>query len=279
MPNPEIGTPGVTHFIALALVLTLLIQSIAAWVEVLRARIQGRAWLDWSDEPRAKWTSFAEITVLILVFLMLFQMLGQHLADFLDPPTDPPEPFSVSHLGAYLITSIGLAAILPAILVSSGRPMSEFGIRLRQIQNQLRDGGKGFLLAVAPTALITVITAPLRTRENQNSLLILLSETTSPMTIVMISVAAVIIAPLYEEMMFRVVLQGWLSSRLPAQSAVVITAVAFAAIHGLVDGIALLPLALVLGGVFHDRHSYLSVLVIHGLFNATMLTLSFLIRA
>ncbi len=107
-------------------------------------------------------------------------------------------------------------------------------------------------------------TAPFRNRENRNSLLTLLPR-------VRIwghcgdLLCAVILAPLYEELLFRVVLQGWLTSVVDPRYAIPIVALIFGAIHGLPDGIALLPLAGVLGYVFYRRHSYVSVLVIHGL--------------
>jgi hypothetical protein len=63
---------------------------------------------------------------------------------------------------------------------------------------------------------------------------------------------------------------------MPARVAIPFVAIVFAAVHGPVDGIALLPLALILGYSFDRRQSYLTVVVIHGLFNATMLALAML---
>jgi membrane protease YdiL (CAAX protease family) len=109
--------------------------------------------------------------------------------------------------------------------------------------------------------------------------LTLLADSPDPLTVTLICITAAIMAPLSEEMMFRVVLQGALTRFSQPRIAIPVTAVAFAAIHGPIDGIALVPLALILGYVFDRRHSYVSVLVIHGLFNATMLTLALLTQA
>ena len=124
--------------------------------------------------------------------------------------------------------------------------------------------------------LSILVTLPVRMHEQQHSLLQLLGESNDVMTIVMIGVAAALSAPLAEEMLFRVVLQGWLTTVFPPRLAVAVVAVIFCLIHGWRDGLALLPLAVILGYVYHQRQSYLSVVVIHALFNATMLVLQLL---
>jgi membrane protease YdiL (CAAX protease family) len=52
--------------------------------------------------------------------------------------------------------------------------------------------------------------------------------------------------------------------------------VIFAAVHRLPDAIPLLPLALVLGYVYQQRRSFLSIVLLHMLFNAANLILAVL---
>ena len=125
-------------------------------------------------------------------------------------------------------------------------------------------------------ACTTILTTPLRNHETQNVLLRLLSESLGLDVLAAILFLAVVVAPLSEELIFRVLLQGALGSVMPARVAIPFVAIVFAAVHGPVDGIALLPLALILGYSFDRRQSYLTVVVIHGLFNATMLALAML---
>ena len=73
--------------------------------------------------------------------------------------------------------------------------------------------------------------------------------------------------------MYRVILQGWLESWLPPWTAIVISSALFCAGHGYPDSLALGPLALTLGYVYHRRRSYLTVVVTHAAFNAVMLLL------
>jgi membrane protease YdiL (CAAX protease family) len=90
------------------------------------------------------------------------------------------------------------------------------------------------------------------------------------------ALAVAVVAPLSEELLFRVVLQGWLTERISATVAVPVVAIVFAAVHGWRDGLALLPLALILGYVFARRRSYLAVVTTHALFNSVMFGLQWL---
>jgi len=297
LPNSEFQISNPSHYTAVALVILLLLLSIRAWVGLIQAISNKQPWLDWSDEPRAAWSSFSERTVVALMILLLGLHLAPKFAPSSKSPTDDPKivverveptettdnkPLVNTRLKSLipdLILRLGIALLLPAILVCSDRPMAVFGIKFNPFIAQARDGVNGFLLALAPMSILMLATARLRNRETQNPLLTLLSDSPDPLTVATIWIAAVVIAPLFEEMLFRVILQGWLSTKVAASEAIAITAVAFAAIHGVTDGLALIPLALILGYVFHRRHSYVSVLVIHGLFNATMLTLALLMQS
>lgn len=278
MSNIEIN---LGRFVAVVLVLTLLFESIVTWVRLLRARQNQQTWPDWSEEPRALWNNFLELLVLGLALMLL----SLHLAPLFDklasedlvPQTAAPT-LTVWKLAAHLLTSGGLTAVLMTMLISSGAPPG-FGFKPQSLARQIRDGVTGYLLALLPTATLMLLTASVRNSENQNSLLTLLSSSEDFPTVALICLAAVVVAPLYEELLFRVILQGWLSANFRPLVAIPTTAVLFAAIHGVIDGVALIPLALILGYVFHRCHSYVSVIVIHGLFNATMLTLAILTRS
>lgn len=278
LSNTELN---LSRFVALVLVLTLLFESIATWVRILLARRNQQTWPAWTEEPRATWAGFLEVLVLGLAFLLL----SLHLAPMFDKlaskdlaPKDPAELLTAWKLAAHLATSGGLTVVLMGMLVTSEAPI-RFGFKPRSLGGQVRDGVTGYMLALLPTATLMFLTASVRNPENQNSLLTLLSSSQDIPTVVLICLAAVVIAPLYEELLFRVILQGWLSANFRPVVAIPTTAVLFAAIHGVIDGVALIPLALILGYVFHRCHSYVSVIVIHGLFNATMLILAILTRS
>ena len=71
--------------------------------------------------------------------------------------------------------------------------------------------------------------------------------------------------------MYRVVLQTALEKLAHPRVALIVVAVIFSAMHQLPDAIPLFPLALILGYVYQQRRSYLTVVMIHVLFNGTNL--------
>ena len=72
------------------------------------------------------------------------------------------------------------------------------------------------------------------------------------------------------------VLQTWLQKIAPPRESLVAVAIIFAAVHRLPDALPLVPLALILGYVYQQRRCFLSIVLIHMLFNATNLGLALL---
>lgn len=157
-------------------------------------------------------------------------------------------------------------------------PVREYGFHLRDPGGQLSDGMLGFLASVIPVVLVFLATVPWRTTENQHGLLRLLKVDTSLQTLLWIVFLAAILAPLVEELMYRVVLQTWLEKVVPQREAMIVVALLFSLMHQLPDAIPLFPLALILGYVYQQRRSYLSVVLIHMLFNGANLIFLLLVR-
>jgi membrane protease YdiL (CAAX protease family) len=97
-----------------------------------------------------------------------------------------------------------------------------------------------------------------------------------PTMTVVILVRACGLAAIGEELLFRGALYAWLRPRLSAPATIVITAAAFAAIHGLPP---ILPLAFAMGlgfGWIRERSgSTVPTIIIHALHNALMIALSY----
>ena len=84
------------------------------------------------------------------------------------------------------------------------------------------------------------------------------------------AVLATILAPLTEELMYRVTLQEGLEKFAPGNASIWLTALLFAGVHsvnGRPDALPLFPLALILGYVYRQTHSYVAVFTLHALFN------------
>ena len=147
---------------------------------------------------------------------------------------------------------------------------------VRRIQSNAKAGVVAFVYAVLPVALVLLATHAIRTRDAQHSLLKLLTNHPGSATVAWVVLSAVILAPLVEELVFRVLLQGWLQTYLRPTLAIGVVALGFSAVHGWRDMMPLIPLATVLGVLFYVTRSYIAVVVTHSLFNATNVVLAVL---
>ena len=90
--------------------------------------------------------------------------------------------------------------------------------------------------------------------------------------LLLIAFTAVVLAPIMEELLYRVVILGGLLNHprpTPRSTmlAIGVTSVLFAFAHGFPDSVALLPLAVAIGWTYHQRRSYRTVVLVHVLFN------------
>lgn len=195
-----------------------------------------------------------------------------------------PEPILKPHKMIELVEfSIfeGIAVIFAFLLAlftmqqgTTGR--YRLGFRGDHRGQQILEGCLGFVAALLPVFIAMLISLPFRSLEQTHPFLRLLHEEGQGVQFLTVAFAAVVIAPFKEELMFRVVLQSWLTKWMGATSAIFCTALIFAAVHGFPDMIGLLPLALILGYLYMKRRSFATVVIVHALFNAFNLGLLFL---
>jgi membrane protease YdiL (CAAX protease family) len=166
--------------------------------------------------------------------------------------------------------ALSVMEILIAITLLTGgfqASLESVGLRLSGLRRQVNEGTLAFLASFGPVFLVLLATYWLRTDENQHPYLKLLREDPSPVTFAWLVLTAVVITPVREELLFRVMLQDGLARRIGAAPAIGIVAVLFCYVHGFPDSLALFPLALILGYVYHQRQSAVAVIVAHALFN------------
>lgn len=142
-------------------------------------------------------------------------------------------------------------------------------------------GGLGFLASLIPVAAVQLATKGLNLRQPdaKHMFFKILEVEPGAATALWIGLAVIVLAPMTEELMYRVVLQSWAETRYDARAAVLLVATVFALVHfdrGRPDYLALFPLALILGYIYYRLHSYLAVVVLHGLFNAANLAMALL---
>jgi len=249
-------------------------RGLSAWSGFVHKWHTGIPWLPLSEEPRSEWNKPFEWISLSLATLWVVLNLSNQISRNGEPKS---AEISIESLIQVALITLGSALILCSLLMAGGvENANRTGLKSRDVFQQLDDGWTGFELTIFPMALMLAVTTPFRSHDTQNVLLQILAENSNALTIPLVILIAVVAAPLAEEVIFRVILQGALSQFLPPRIAIPVVAIVFSMVHGPVDGVALLPLSLILGYVFHRRHSYLSVVLIHGLFNATMLALALL---
>ena len=86
--------------------------------------------------------------------------------------------------------------------------------------------------------------------------------------LVMIAFTAIILAPVMEELMYRVIILGGMAQLGRPTLGLIISSVIFCFAHQFPDSLALLPLAFALGYTYLRRRSYITVILVHFLFNA-----------
>jgi len=176
-------------------------------------------------------------------------------------------------LGLLLVVLWPLIVFVPVLAGKKRHRLSEFGIGLLGLRRDIGYGLLGFLAAVLPVYLVRLVTVLFKLPAKPHSLLKFLELDHRGAVLFGIGVSVVVLAPLVEELLFRVILQGWLETVLPAGLAIGLAAAVFALVHPFTDSLALFPLALILGCLYHYRRSYPAVVVLHATFNAANLLL------
>jgi membrane protease YdiL (CAAX protease family) len=291
---PELVT--VKHLAALLLVSGLLVGSLASWFAAVARRLAGLGPMFPAERecpPRVPWTTAAVGwgVLGLLLGLMLLDALVVFFAPGIaleaDDPFDAAKTLRIVQFT--LVQNTVLVGILLLSIYGARGDARALGLHLRAPLRQGIDAVVGFFLAIGPVFAMLLLSqfAGLRTDEAEHEFLKLLTNQGTPQTWFWVSLAAVVAAPLTEELLFRVVLQtsleDWLTRLLgqgrgpvplPAAVAIGTSSILFCAVHNFPDSLALLPLALLLGFIYQRRRSYPTVVLIHALFNASNLLLT-----
>lgn len=247
----------------------LLLASGAVWCFVFTGRIPQPEWENFSPE-RAPELNFPALALVVCLFAMsvvtLFHTMGR-------PPS--PDDLTVERLQTHSAEKLFyLALLFGSFFLVPHLSLKDYGVHLQKWPKQFAVGGLAFLASWLPVFLLLLATNSIRTQETLHPLLQLIHEDQSGETLVWIGMAVVFVAPLFEEFAYRVILQTSLTRWMPNAAAIALTAVLFSVVHGWPDMVPLLPLALVLGAVYHYYRSYLAVVAAHALFNAAMLAMA-----
>lgn len=249
------------------IVQTLMVGSGLVWVWTWRRWQRGLPVIP-TAEPRTEHYSFG---LLAFAWGWVLFLAWSRLQRELSPQN---EPVDLPTVALSLLLSVCVWVLLGGLwLPQNASVVAIWKHALRNAKDLLGWGSWGYLLAIGPTFLLVLLSAAWRSPETQHSYLLALEHSPSFWLLLLMILSAVVVAPLTEELLFRVVLQGWLRQQLGGWKAVILVAVLFAAIHGWRDALALMPLALTLGFLYDCRGDYLTVVVTHACFNGIMLVL------
>lgn len=176
----------------------------------------------------------------------------------------------LSGLGLDLALQLVTYAILGLAVLAGPRPPLWRAIRPGR---EVLLGLAGFTAAVGPVLLLMIASQPLRTESSEHQFLQILRDSQSPLVMGLICVSAAVVAPLSEELTYRVILMGGSEAKLGPGVALVGSSLLFAVIHGFPDMIALVPLALILGWIYQRTQSYIAIVTTHAAFNTFNLTM------
>jgi len=256
--------------LALTILVLLSFFSLRQWHQLQKQSAQHGYFLRYQERPRIQWNV---VFIAICGLLTAAQLINRIQADILQTYTE----MTVRLVRTDFYIKAGLTCFLLMLLSEFGAvSLKQFGISFENGKHNLLLGLQGFLATVLPVFLVRFATLPLSDGQTEHALLKLLQSDQATETIFWITISAVFLAPLMEELLYRVLLQGYLEQRVSPGFAIPVIAVVFSAVHPFPMSLALLPLALILGYIYHRSHSYLAVVVTHTLFNATNVLLSLL---
>lgn len=255
--------------------LLIVAMGCALWGLVLSRLLRRRPAIAWRDRPPVEWPAL--LPWLAFPLSLLVQIFVHALLQT-DPEADPVSRLSNECVARTV--SWGMLLLLP--LAFRHHRLEDLGLHTAQ---PARECGRGIALAMValpPVLALSLAFTALGWRDPDaaHPLLEHLRADHDGQLWPRIAFLAVVLAPLQEELLFRVYLQGTLERVHGVGVALLISSVLFCAVHyerGRPDYLALAPLAFLLGWLYWRRHSYLAVLSAHATFNALNLWLATLL--
>jgi membrane protease YdiL (CAAX protease family) len=244
--------------------------SLAVWVLIIWKMVRGLPPLAKRDQEPVAWPAVPVFATFVVAMVFPQFILGLALSA-------DSTPLAKVQWRAVAMAVQGLS-VAGLLLAAGPVRRQDFGCDPATWRSDVLTGAAGFLASLIPVFLVNYRIDKLGLRpEGVKHLFFKILEADSRTAVLAwIAVSVVVLAPLAEELTYRVLLQGWCQSHFSPWAAIVFSALIFSIVHGMPDCFPLFPLALVLGFVYYRTRSYVAVVVLHALFNATNLTLSVL---
>ena len=254
-----------------AVLSALFAASLAVWSLVGIRLTKRRPPLERVPREGVAWPSLPVFATFLIAFLVHPLIVSQ--GDVRGQLSRTTVQWHCAGLIAQIVAVVGLLTLAAPVRAA------DFGWRPATWRKDLLIGAAGYLASLVPVLGINLFVDRLGLRSHGEKHLFfkILNEDLGDGTLAWIAFSVIVLAPLAEELLYRVLLQGWSQSEMAPWKAILFSATIFAVVHSWPDNFAIFALGLLLGYVYYRRQSYLAVVVVHSLFNATTLTFSVLL--
>ena len=205
---------GVAHILVTALLWVVVPTSLTLWFVVFRRLSLGETLIPREERKEVPWQV---IDVLGVAFVVGFCVLvtASQVADAYGMVLDSPDNWSAEQHLAIVIgsscailagTLIGLFVIWIRVRAS----LRDFGFSTCRLVYDISLGLMWFAMLIVPVTLTQIGLTSLFPKADKHPFIEIILDDPNPRYVILVAVAAILMAPFCEEILFRVILQGWL---------------------------------------------------------------------
>jgi membrane protease YdiL (CAAX protease family) len=193
-------------------VIAAITASVAVWTAVIVRLRHGQQILPLEPRRPAPW-AFVDLVLVVMAYILLM-MLGQVLLRHVSQIEIPEDiralgdhlvPLQLVYIASMLATLVFAIAL---VCLRAGATAADIGLRLDRWRYDLLVGLVGFI-ALAPPVYALQATL-VHFFPTQHPLIDVLREGPGTAVVIVVSLSVAVVAPLSEEFLLRVLLQGWL---------------------------------------------------------------------
>ncbi len=194
--------------------------SLFLWILCFDRMRKGQAIIPWSPRRRVPW-NLLDLIALLFIGLVVTSAVAQLFA-FRVRPSAPEWPAEMElknfppnqQIELLIWMAVSSVAVLlmslAFIRIRARANLADLGLSATQIGQDLLLGLTGFTMLVVPMLAIQLTSAFFIQTEERHPFIDIILQTPDIRFLAVVAVSAVVVAPLAEEFLFRVILQGWL---------------------------------------------------------------------
>ncbi|MBV5257682.1 CPBP family intramembrane metalloprotease [Synechococcus moorigangaii CMS01] len=250
-------------------------------VQILRKRREALLYID----DHAAWETPWDGETIWQVFIVGFFLIGQIVLPLLLPVVLQTlnletTAWTVREKALYTLVTYTLMAIaglmVLAISLKEFRPFPQGWFQVKWLDNWTVWGFGGYMVALPLVLLVSLLNQQIwQGQGGSNPILFLALKAQDQVALTIFFLTASVLAPLFEEIMFRGFLLSSLTRYIPVWGSIILSAFLFAIAHmSLSEVLPLMTLGIILGFVYVKSRNLLAPMLLHSLWNSgTLLSL------